>query len=65
LRFSTYTKIQETDLKPRRFERRAAPSPSFNYGWRLGVSVGAAALLVCGLAAPLLLLVGKVWDVYF
>lgn len=52
-------------MRRARFERRAAPSPSFNTGWRLGVSVGAAGLLVCGLAAPLLLLVGKVWDVYF
>ena len=49
--------------KGARFERRAAPSPSFNRGWRLGVSVGAAVLLVA-VAATLLLLLGKVWDEY-
>ena len=48
-----------------RFERRGAPSPSFNYGWRLGVVVGAGTVLIWCLVAPLLLLLGKVWDVYF
>jgi hypothetical protein len=47
-----------------RFQRRPAPSPSFNKGWRLGVAVGAAVLIVAVMAV-LLLLVGKVWDVYF
>jgi hypothetical protein len=46
-----------------RFERRAAPSPSFNYGWRLGVAVGASVLLVA-IAASLLLVVGRVLDVW-
>lgn len=44
-----------------RFERAAAPSPSFNYGWRLGVVIGAS-LVLMAIAAILLLLVGKVWD---
>jgi hypothetical protein len=47
-----------------RFERRASPSPSFNRGWRLGVAVGAGILLMA-IAASVLGLVGKVWDVYF
>lgn len=46
------------------FEKRPAPSPSFNRGWRLGVAFGAAAVLLV-VAGLTLALVGKVWDVYF
>jgi hypothetical protein len=47
-----------------RFERRPAPSPSFNYGWRLGVVIGASVLVLCTLAS-VLGLVKEVCDVYF
>jgi hypothetical protein len=49
--------------KRARFERRAAPSPSFNRGWRLGVSIGAAVLIVA-VAALILVIAGEVWNEY-
>lgn len=47
-----------------RFERRAAPSPSFNYGWRLGVVVGAS-VLIWTLVGVLLVLATEVWVAVF
>jgi hypothetical protein len=44
-----------------RFERRAAPSPSFNKGWRLGVVVGASLVLLV-IAWSLLGILGKVLE---
>lgn len=47
-----------------RFERRPAPSPSFNYGWRLGVVVGSAMVLMV-ITGLWLAILGRVLDVVF
>jgi hypothetical protein len=50
-------------MKPRRFVR-VTPSRSFNTGWRLGVVI-CAALVLMGVAWSLLVLLEKVWRELF